>query len=339
MAAGAPRGGRHARAAHHRGGLGTSWACRRAPLIKSLVYMAGRQAGHGAGAGRPRAAREQAGPLPEGRGAAGPSRRGAGGHGGGGRVRRAGGPGRRAGLRIVADETPATRTVPAARASTRRAPTSRTPTCVGVVVGPRLPGRSTPTCARPQAGDGCPECGEPLVVEQVIEVGNIFKLGTKYSEPLGATVLDEAGRRAPIVMGSYGIGPARIAAAAVEQSNDERGIVWPKAIAPFDVHLVQVQAKDEAQTRGGRAPVRRALTAEGWDVLWDDRDERPGRQVRRRRADRLPGAGHGGQEGRRRGGRGGAAGRGPARRCLRGVRRGQCATAGRPLRACGRPPR
>ena len=88
-------------------------------------------------------------------------------------------------------------------------------------------------------------------------MGNIFKLGTKYSKPLGATVLDEAGQERPIVMGSYGIGPARIAAAAVEQSNDERGIVWPKAIAPFDVHLVQVQAKDEVQTRGGAGALRR----------------------------------------------------------------------------------
>ncbi len=99
-----------------------------------------------------------------------------------------------------------------------------------------------------QEGDGCPECGKPLAIQQVIEVGNIFKLGTKYSKPLGATVLDESGQERPIVMGSYGIGPARIAAAAVEQNSDERGIVWPKSIAPFDVHLVQVQAKDALQT-------------------------------------------------------------------------------------------
>ena len=76
-------------------------------------------------------------------------------------------------------------------------------------------------------------------------------------------------------MGSYGIGPARIAAAAVEQNSDERGIVWPKAIAPFDVHLVQVQPKDLLQTEvAGR--VYQGLIAEGWDVLWDDREERPG---------------------------------------------------------------
>ncbi len=126
-----------------------------------------------------------------------------------------------------------------------------------------------------QEGDGCPECGRPLVVKQGIEVGNIFKLGTKYSSALGATVLDEAGVERPVIMGSYGIGPARIAAAAVEQRSDERGIVWPKAIAPFDIHLVQVQAKDEVQSQVA-ADLHDRLTAEGWEVLWDDRDQRPG---------------------------------------------------------------
>jgi prolyl-tRNA synthetase len=124
-------------------------------------------------------------------------------------------------------------------------------------------------------GDGCPECRRPLTVEQVIEGGNIFKLGTKYTVPLGATILDEEGRERPIVMGSYGIGPARIAAAAVEQSHDERGIVWPKTIAPFDVYMVQVQAKDPVQTEVA-GKLYEVLTAAGWDVLWDDRDERPG---------------------------------------------------------------
>ncbi len=126
-----------------------------------------------------------------------------------------------------------------------------------------------------QEEDGCPECGAPLAIHQMIEVGNIFKLGTKYSRPLGATVLDEDGRERPLVMGSYGIGPARIAAAAVEQGHDDRGIVWPKAIAPFDVHLVQVQAKDEAQAEVARG-IHDGLESEGWAVLWDDRDERAG---------------------------------------------------------------
>jgi prolyl-tRNA synthetase len=125
------------------------------------------------------------------------------------------------------------------------------------------------------AGDACPGCGEPLRIDQVIEVGNIFKLGTKYSKPLGATVLYESGHERPIIMGSYGIGPARIAAAAVEQKSDERGIVWPKAIAPFDVHLVHVQPKDQVQTEVAER-IYQDLVGEGWDVLWDDREERPG---------------------------------------------------------------
>ena len=106
-------------------------------------------------------------------------------------------------------------------------------------------------------------------------MGHVFKLGTKYTKPLNATVLDESGQERLVIMGSYGIGPARIAAAAVEQHADERGIVWPKAIAPFDVHLVQVQPKEELQSEVAGA-LYDALTSEGLEVLWDDRDERPG---------------------------------------------------------------
>src|SRR5207247_444836 len=87
------------------------------------------------------------------------------------------------------------------------------------------------------AGEACVTCGRPLAVERVIEVGNIFKLGTTYSKPLGAMYLDEGGKEQPIVMGSYGIGPARIVAAAVEQRADADGIVWPWALAPFPVHI------------------------------------------------------------------------------------------------------
>ena len=140
------------------------------------------------------------------------------------------------------------------------------------------------------AGEGCPECGAPLRLEQVIEVGNIFKLGTKYSVPLGATVLDEGGVERPIVMGSYGIGPARIAAAAVEQSNDERGILWPKAIAPFDVHLVQVQVADDTQTSVAAAPLRPSGGRRLGVPVGRSRRAARG-QVRRRRPDRVPGAG------------------------------------------------
>lgn len=119
-------------------------------------------------------------------------------------------------------------------------------------------------------GEGCPIAGTPLRLERVIEIGNIFKLGTKYSVPLGATFLDETGVERPIVMGSYGIGPARVAAAAVEQGADEKGIVWPKAIAPFDVHLVLIGdpgSPQEALADGLYAE----LSAAGLEVLYDDR--------------------------------------------------------------------
>jgi prolyl-tRNA synthetase len=126
-----------------------------------------------------------------------------------------------------------------------------------------------------EAGDACRECGAPLRIEQVIEIGNIFKLGTKYSKPLGATVLDESGVERPLIMGSYGIGPARIMAAAIEQHHDGRGAIWPKTIAPFDVSLVQVQMKD-ADQGGVAAQLYQDLVAQGWEVVWDDRDERAG---------------------------------------------------------------
>jgi len=126
-----------------------------------------------------------------------------------------------------------------------------------------------------QTGEGCAQCGSALRVERVIEVGNIFKLGTKYSVALGAVVLDEIGQERPIVMGSYGIGPARIAAAAVEQRHDADGIVWPWSIAPLHVHLLAVNTKDPAQ--GGVAEeLYEELVAAGIEVLFDDRDERPG---------------------------------------------------------------
>jgi prolyl-tRNA synthetase len=126
-----------------------------------------------------------------------------------------------------------------------------------------------------QAGEGCPRCGQPLRVERVIEVGNIFKLGTKYSVPLGAVYLDERGQERPIVMGSYGIGPARIAAAAIEQRHDADGIVWPWSIAPCHVHVLPVNPKDSA-VRETAERLYAALRDGGFEVLLDDRDERPG---------------------------------------------------------------
>jgi prolyl-tRNA synthetase len=104
-----------------------------------------------------------------------------------------------------------------------------------------------------------------------IEVGHIFKLETKYSAPLGATFLDEDGAEKPLVMGSYGIGPGRIMAAAVEQHHDENGIVWPAAIAPYDVHVVALPGVED---QAGDAA--RALDEAGADVLLDERDQRAG---------------------------------------------------------------
>jgi len=144
----------------------------------------------------------------------------------------------------------------------------------GVVPGRDFPARFADlhTVA---AGEACPECGRPLAVERVVEIGNIFKLGTKYSEALGAMYLDESGREQPIVMGSYGIGPARIAAAAIEQNADGDGIVWPASIAPFHVHIVVVSMRDAGQVAAAEE-IYAACGAAGLDALLDDRDERPG---------------------------------------------------------------
>jgi prolyl-tRNA synthetase len=124
-------------------------------------------------------------------------------------------------------------------------------------------------------GEACTVCGTALTVERVIEIGNIFKLGTKFSEALGARYLDETGQERPIVMGSYGIGPARIAAAAIEQRADADGIVWPPSIAPCAVHIVVVSIRDEAQAKAGDA-LYTECRAHGLEALLDDRHERPG---------------------------------------------------------------
>jgi prolyl-tRNA synthetase len=128
-----------------------------------------------------------------------------------------------------------------------------------------------------EAGDTAPG-GGAIEIEPAIEVGNIFKLGTRYSEPLGATFLDESGAERPIVMGSYGIGPARIVAAAVEQGADEKGIVWPRSLAPWQVELVGLgKAGDE--TTAAAEDLYRELEAAGLEVLFDDRDAGPGEKL------------------------------------------------------------
>lgn len=124
-------------------------------------------------------------------------------------------------------------------------------------------------------GDLCSKCGGELTLERVIEIGNIFKLGTKYSDALHAYYLDENGQEKPIIMGSYGIGPARIAAAAIEQNNDKDGIIWPKSIAPFDVELLPLNMKDEKTVKIAER-LYKELTEKDIEVLMDDRDERAG---------------------------------------------------------------
>ena len=120
-------------------------------------------------------------------------------------------------------------------------------------------------------GDACPICGGRLQFQTAIEVGHIFKLGTRYSEPLGARFVDEDGQEKPLIMGSYGIGPARVIAATVEQRNDENGIIWPASIAPYDVHIVVVKGAEEVGEQAAAV-----LDAAGLDILLDDRDQRPG---------------------------------------------------------------
>jgi prolyl-tRNA synthetase len=124
---------------------------------------------------------------------------------------------------------------------------------------------------QPREGDACPRCGGGLRFQTAIEVGHIFKFGTRYSEPLGATFLDEDGRERPLIGGSYGIGVARTIAAIVEQRHDGQGIYWPASVAPYDVHIVVLPGVEE---QGEQAAA--AFDAQDRAVLIDDRDQRAG---------------------------------------------------------------
>jgi prolyl-tRNA synthetase len=130
--------------------------------------------------------------------------------------------------------------------------------------------------ASAEEGFGCPRCGAPLTAERAIEVGNIFKLGTRYSKKLGAEYLDEEGKSHPIVMGSYGIGSGRVAATIVEQHYDDKGIRWPVSVAPFDVSLIWIGSADDAAPIEAADKIYADLTSVGIDVLYDDRAERAG---------------------------------------------------------------
>jgi len=126
-----------------------------------------------------------------------------------------------------------------------------------------------------EAGDGCPRCNGTLQSWRGIEVGHVFKLGTKYSEALGATVLNAEGKEEPLVMGCYGIGIGRSVAAAIEQNHDKNGIIFPMPIAPFQVLITLLNPKDEEVTQAGEE-LYAYLQDNGIEVLLDDRDERPG---------------------------------------------------------------
>src|SRR5262249_52665384 len=125
------------------------------------------------------------------------------------------------------------------------------------------------------AGEGCPNCGNPLVVGKAMEIGHIFKLGYKYSKSMGATVLDKDGKEVTPIMGSYGIGVERILTAAIEQNNDADGFWLPRSIAPFDVVVTPTNVSDANLLRVAEE-IAQKLESSGLHVLLDDRDERPG---------------------------------------------------------------
>jgi prolyl-tRNA synthetase len=125
------------------------------------------------------------------------------------------------------------------------------------------------------AGEACPNCGKPLRIDTAVEIGHIFKLGYRYSESMGLRVLDKNGKEVMPIMGCYGIGIERILTAAVEQSNDENGFWLPRAIAPFEIVVSATNSKDEA-IRNASEDIAARLEKAGFDVVLDDRDERPG---------------------------------------------------------------
>jgi prolyl-tRNA synthetase len=129
--------------------------------------------------------------------------------------------------------------------------------------------------AAAREGDSCPDCGKPMRLVRGVEVGNIFKLGTRYSDALGCTFLDEQGNNKPVIMGSYGIGVGRLLACIAEQHHDERGLIWPATIAPYPVHMVVLQGK-EVDTGRVAASIEVAMTEAGLEPLVDDRVESAG---------------------------------------------------------------
>ena len=130
------------------------------------------------------------------------------------------------------------------------------------------------SCSAYTTTDPCPSCGKPVEMRRAIEIGHVFKLGTRYTQAFEATFLDESGKRTPILMGCYGIGVSRVVAAVVEKHHDENGIRWPSSLAPFQVVIVPLVEDNKIQRLSER--LYAAFQKEGWEVLLDDRKERAG---------------------------------------------------------------
>ena len=146
----------------------------------------------------------------------------------------------------------------------------------GVNWGRDLPEPERADIRNIEEGDPCPACEGPITIKRGIEVGHIFKLGTKYSEPMNATCLDKDGKSVTMTRGCYGIGVSRIVAAAIEQSFDDKGVIWPSAIAPFDVAIVPIGMHISERVAELANDLHDKLTQLGISVLLDDRNERPG---------------------------------------------------------------
>jgi prolyl-tRNA synthetase len=145
----------------------------------------------------------------------------------------------------------------------------------GVVPGRDFKLDRTADLRNADEGDPCPRCGAAMVVKAGLEIGHVFKLGTKYSKAMGATYLDEKGTEIPVIMGCYGIGVNRIVAAAVEAGHDANGIIWPLNLAPYQVAVVPLQVKPGPVMDAAEA-IEKKLAEAGYDVILDDRDQRPG---------------------------------------------------------------
>ncbi|MFI5143494.1 MAG: proline--tRNA ligase, partial [Thermoanaerobaculales bacterium] len=173
------------------------------------------------------------------------------------------------GIRVVAD--PEVMRMPVSATGANRADYH----LVGVVPGRDFTPDLVADVRKARVGDPCPRCGSPLVLKRGIEVGHIFKLGTKYSDAMACNFLDEKGEPHPMIMGCYGLGVGRTVAAAVEQNHDEHGIIWPRPLAPFEVELLALNP-DVPAVRDAAEKLYTDLQTAGLEVFFDDRDERPG---------------------------------------------------------------